>query len=92
MVDLGVGASNPAARERLQAMFRQRHDIFIKEKGWQLTRKRRAELKMTSTGRSDRMMVGPDNSQSQKRIGSRREVEQEAAGMFDMAWVGDTYT
>lgn len=36
MVHLIVGASNPVARERLQAMFRQRHDIFIKEKGWQL--------------------------------------------------------
>jgi N-acyl-L-homoserine lactone synthetase len=36
MVDLIVGAFNPAARAALEAMFRQRHKIFIEEKGWQL--------------------------------------------------------
>ena len=36
MVDLVVGAWNPTARAPLEAMFRQRYDIFIKEKGWKL--------------------------------------------------------
>jgi acyl-homoserine lactone synthase len=37
MVDLVVGAWNPAARAPLELMFRQRYDIFIKEKGWKLS-------------------------------------------------------
>jgi N-acyl-L-homoserine lactone synthetase len=36
MVHLIVGATNPNCREHLAAMFRLRHDVFIKEKGWNL--------------------------------------------------------
>ena len=36
MVHVVVGATNPNCREFLAKMFRQRHDIFIKEKGWNL--------------------------------------------------------
>lgn len=36
MVHVVVGATNPNCREFLAAMFRQRHDVFVKEKGWDL--------------------------------------------------------
>jgi acyl-homoserine lactone synthase len=36
MVQVVVGAANPNCRPFLTAMFRQRHDVFIKEKGWKL--------------------------------------------------------
>src|SRR5262245_53010123 len=36
MVQVVVGATNPNCRELLMAMFRQRHDVFVKEKGWKL--------------------------------------------------------
>lgn len=36
MVHVVVGATNPSCRELLAAMFRQRYDVFIKEKGWNL--------------------------------------------------------
>ena len=36
MVTMVVGATNPNARELLAKMFRQRHRIFIEEKGWKL--------------------------------------------------------
>jgi N-acyl-L-homoserine lactone synthetase len=36
MVHVVVGATNPNCREILAKMFRQRHDVFIKEKGWKL--------------------------------------------------------
>ena len=36
MVQVVVGATNPNCRAQLAAMFRQRHDVFIKEKGWNL--------------------------------------------------------
>ena len=36
MVHVVVGATNPNCRELLAAMFRQRYDVFIKEKGWNL--------------------------------------------------------
>src|SRR5882672_11815610 len=36
MVTLVVGATNPNARELLAKMFRQRHQVFVEEKGWKL--------------------------------------------------------
>lgn len=36
MVQLVIGATNPNAREPLTKMFRQRHEIFIEEKHWDL--------------------------------------------------------
>ena len=36
MVHVVVGATNPNCREMLAKMFRQRHDVFITEKGWKL--------------------------------------------------------
>jgi acyl-homoserine lactone synthase len=36
MVVLVVGATNPNARELLAKMFRQRHQVFVEEKGWKL--------------------------------------------------------
>ncbi len=36
MVHVVVGATNPNCRGLLAAMFRQRYDVFIKEKGWKL--------------------------------------------------------
>jgi len=36
MVHVVVGATNPNCREMLAKMFRQRYDVFIKEKGWDL--------------------------------------------------------
>lgn len=36
MVHVVMGATNPNCREYLAAMFRQRYDVFIKEKGWNL--------------------------------------------------------
>ena len=36
MVQVVVGATNPNCRHLLAAMFRQRYDVFIKEKGWRL--------------------------------------------------------
>ena len=36
MVHVVVGATNPNCREVLAKMFRQRHDVFVKEKGWKL--------------------------------------------------------
>jgi acyl-homoserine lactone synthase len=36
MVDLVVGATNPNCRKILAQIFRLRHDVFIKEKGWNL--------------------------------------------------------
>jgi len=36
MVQLIVGATNPNARELLAKIFRQRYEIFVKEKGWDL--------------------------------------------------------
>jgi acyl-homoserine lactone synthase len=36
MVQVVVGATNPNCRPLLAAMFRQRYDVFIKEKGWKL--------------------------------------------------------
>ena len=36
MVHVVVGATNPNCRELLAKMFRQRHDVFIKEMGWKL--------------------------------------------------------
>ena len=36
MVQLIIGATNPNARELLAKIFRQRYEIFVKEKGWNL--------------------------------------------------------
>src|SRR5690348_13875553 len=36
MVTLVVGATNPNARGLLAKMFRQRHQVFVEEKGWKL--------------------------------------------------------
>jgi N-acyl-L-homoserine lactone synthetase len=36
MIHLVVGATNPNCRELVATMFRQRYDIFVKEKGWKL--------------------------------------------------------
>jgi N-acyl-L-homoserine lactone synthetase len=36
MVHVVVGATNPNCREKLARMFRQRYDVFVKEKGWKL--------------------------------------------------------
>lgn len=36
MVQLIIGATNPNARELLAKIFRQRYEIFVKEKGWDL--------------------------------------------------------
>ena len=36
MVHLIAGATNPNCRELLAKMFRLRHDVFVKEKGWNL--------------------------------------------------------
>jgi N-acyl-L-homoserine lactone synthetase len=36
MIHLIAGATNPNCREHLARMFRLRHDVFVKEKGWKL--------------------------------------------------------
>ncbi len=36
MVQLIIGATNPNARELLAKIFRQRYEVFVKEKGWDL--------------------------------------------------------
>jgi N-acyl-L-homoserine lactone synthetase len=36
MVQLVQGATNPTCRELLAKMFRQRYEIFVKEKGWKI--------------------------------------------------------
>lgn len=36
MIHLVVGATNPNCRELVAAMFRLRHDVFVKEKGWKI--------------------------------------------------------
>lgn len=52
MVHLVVGATNPNCRELLAAMFRQRYDIFVKEKGWKLKTYNGLEFDQYDTGKS----------------------------------------
>jgi acyl-homoserine lactone synthase len=52
MVQLVVGATNPNCRELLASMFRQRYEIFVKEKGWDLKTYNGLEFDNYDTARS----------------------------------------
>ena len=52
MVQLVVGATNPNCRELLEMMFRQRYEIFVKEKGWKLKTYNGLEFDQYDTGKS----------------------------------------
>lgn len=50
MVQLVQGATNPTCRELLAKMFRHRHEIFVKEKGWNLKSYNGLEFDQYDTG------------------------------------------
>lgn len=52
MVHLVVGATNPNCRDLLASMFRQRYEIFVKEKGWSLKSYNGLEFDNYDTARS----------------------------------------
>jgi N-acyl-L-homoserine lactone synthetase len=56
MVHVVEGATNPNCRKLLAAMFRQRHDIFIKEKGWKLKSYNGLEFDQYDTAQSIYLM------------------------------------
>jgi N-acyl-L-homoserine lactone synthetase len=50
MVQLVQGATNPTCRELLAKMFRQRYEIFVKEKGWNIKSYNGIEFDQYDTG------------------------------------------
>ncbi len=60
MVHLVVGATNSRCRELLATMFRQRYDIFVKEKGWKLKTYNGLEFDNYDTPRSV-YLIGHDD-------------------------------
>jgi acyl homoserine lactone synthase len=52
MVQLVVGAANPACRELLNKMYRQRYEIFVKEMGWNIKSENGLEFDQYDTDHS----------------------------------------